>query len=263
MKPRRSGTGYAAPTELKNQIDSFLPISRSSGAKTATALADSMHQFEAFILIGGRSSRLGSDKAFVELGGRTLVEHAVENVRTGLSPERMTAVAGSSTQFAIQAIIADVPFIFDLHEGRGPLGGIHAALAYARTPWIFVLACDYPFVSGELIRFLADRIDDEFGALVPEQHDGRMQPLCGFYKVDKARPVIDDIIERPSVPPPMHEVVGLLNPRVMKFAEYEHLHGSDEFFVNINTVEDLERARRDGRDESHTLNFSRKLSGSD
>src|SRR5688572_5425336 len=106
-----------------------------------------MHQFEAFILIGGRSSRLGTDKAFVELGGMTLAERAVANVRDGLSPERITMVAGSSTQFAIEAITSEIPFIFDLHEGRGPLGGLHAALAYSRAPWIFVLACDYPFVS--------------------------------------------------------------------------------------------------------------------
>src|SRR6476659_6598378 len=109
-----------------------------------------MHLFEAFILIGGRSSRLGTDKAFVELDGMTLAERAVANVQRGLSPQRITMVAGSSTQFATEAIIADVPFIFDLYEGRGPLGGLHSALAYARTPWIFVLACDYPFVSTAL-----------------------------------------------------------------------------------------------------------------
>lgn len=202
-----------------------------------------MHLFEAFILIGGRSSRLGTDKAFVELGGVTLAERAVENVRTGLSPERITMVAGSSAQFAIQAVAADNPFIFDLHEGRGPLGGLHAALAHARTPWILVLACDYPFVSSELIRLLAERVDDEFGAVVPEQQDGRMQPLCGFYKVETARQVVEEIIERPRVSPPMHEVVNLLNPRVVKFEEYEHLKVADEVFVNINTNEDLERAR--------------------
>src|SRR5687768_14477512 len=130
-----------------------------------------MNEIDAFILIGGRSSRLGTDKAFVDVQGRTLLEHAIDVVREGLSPEHITAVAGRATQFAIEAIAGDVPFIFDLYENRGPLGGIHAALAHARTPWIFVLACDYPFVSGELIQFLADRIDDKFGAVVPEQKD--------------------------------------------------------------------------------------------
>jgi molybdopterin-guanine dinucleotide biosynthesis protein A len=203
-----------------------------------------MNNIEAFILIGGRSSRLGTDKAFVELGGRTLAQRAVEDVRRGLSPERITMVAGSSTQFAIEAITADTPFIFDLLEGRGPIGGLHAALSYASTPWIFVLACDYPFVSSELIGLLADNVDDEYGAVVPEQDDGRLQPLCAFYKVETARAIVEEIIERPRVSPPMHEVVDLLNPLVVKFSKYGDLDGSEEFFVNINTVEDLERARR-------------------
>ena len=198
---------------------------------------------EAFILIGGRSSRLGTDKAFVELGGETLAERAIENVRLGLSPERITMVAGSSTQFAIDAIGLQVPFIFDLHEGRGPLGGLHAALAYSQTPWIFVLACDYPFVSPEMISLLAEKIDDEFAAVVPEQEDGRMQPLCAFYDIATARPVADEILERPRVPPPMHEIVSQLNPRIVRFDEYSHLDGAGNFFLNVNTAEDLERAR--------------------
>jgi len=202
-----------------------------------------MTEVDAFILIGGRSSRLGTDKAFVELGGKTLAARAVDVVRTGLPGSRITMVAGSSTQFAIRAIAADTPFIFDLHEGRGPIGGLHAALSYARTPWIFVLACDYPFVSSELIGLLAACVNEQFGAVVPEQHDGRMQPLCGFYKVGTGGSIVEEIIEGPRVPPPMHEVVNLMDPRVVKFDEYEHLDGSEEFFVNINTVEDLERAR--------------------
>jgi molybdopterin-guanine dinucleotide biosynthesis protein A len=203
-----------------------------------------MTQFEAFILIGGRSSRLGTDKAFVRFGGMTLAERAVDVTRRALSPERVTMVAGSSTQFAIDALAIDVPFIFDLYEDRGPLGGFHAALAYAQTPWIFVLACDYPFVSPEMIGFLAANIDDRFGAVVPEQKDGRMQPLCGFYKVAKARPIVEDILQRPRVSPPMHEIVTELDPRIVRFDEYEHLAGSEDLFVNINTSEDLENAKR-------------------
>ena len=202
-----------------------------------------MNNIDAFILIGGRSSRLGTDKAFVEFGSITLAERAIATVRVGLKPERITMVAGTSTQFAIRSITVEAPFIFDLHEGRGPLGGLHAALAYARTPWIFVLACDYPFVSGELVRLLADSVDDEFGAVVPQQQDGRIQSLCGYYKVETARPIVDEIIERPRVSPPMHKVVDLLSPTVVVFEEYRHLDGSDEFFMNINTIEDLERAR--------------------
>lgn len=202
-----------------------------------------MRKIDAFILIGGRSSRLGMDKAFVELDGMTLAERAVRTVRTALSSERITMVAGSSTQFAIDAIASDVPFIFDLHENRGPLGGLHAALAYAKTPWIFILACDYPFVSPELIQFLSEKIGDQHGCVVPRQSDGRMQPLCAFYDVSSAMPVIEQIIERPRVSPPMHEIVEMLNPKTVTYDEYSHLENADRLFVNINTQDDLRLAR--------------------
>ena len=202
-----------------------------------------MTEIEAFILIGGRSSRLGIDKAFVKLGDRTLAERAAATVRYALSPQRLVMVAGSSLQFAIDAVVHDIPFIFDLHEGRGPLGGVHAALAYAQTPWVFTMACDYPFISPELIGLLYEKIDENFGVVVPEQNDGRLQPLCAFYNVEMARPVFQEIIERPRTSPPMHEIIGQLKPRIVRFHEYSHLDGVERVFLNINTKDDLDRAR--------------------
>jgi molybdopterin-guanine dinucleotide biosynthesis protein A len=195
-----------------------------------------------YILVGGRSSRLGRDKATVDLNGRTLLGRAVDVVHDGLHPTRITAVAANAAQFAIDAIAADVPFIFDLHEDRGPLGGLHAALADAKTPWIFVLACDYPFVSAELIELLNGMISDDFDCILPEQEDGRLQPLCAFYKVEALRAVVDEVIQRPRVPPPMHEIVSGLRTRVVMFAEYEHLPRANDLFCNINTTDDIERA---------------------
>jgi molybdopterin-guanine dinucleotide biosynthesis protein A len=202
-----------------------------------------MDTFDSYILIGGRSSRLGTDKARVEIGGKTLLKRSIDAVREGLELSRITAVAANEAQFAIEAIAADVPFIFDLYEGRGPLGGLHAVLADAKTSWIFMLACDYPFVSSDLIALLREKVSDKFGCVVPEQDDGRLQPLCAFYKVDAAKPIVDGIIERPRVPPPMHEIVSLLTPRVVAFDEYSHLAGADMLFANINTPDDLAIAR--------------------
>src|SRR5688572_217765 len=203
-----------------------------------------MTQLEAFILIGGRSSRLGTDKASVEFDGMTLAERAVDVVTKGLSPERVTLVAGAAVGAGIAAIRADVPFIFDLYEYRGPLGGLHAGLANARSEWIFVLACDYPLVSPELFNQLREHCSPEFGAVVPEQPDGRLQPLCAFYHVATARPILEEILERPRATPPVHEIVNQrLKPRVVSYGEYEHLPGADEFFFNVNTVDDLARAR--------------------
>ena len=206
-----------------------------------------MPGIDAYILIGGRSSRLGADKAFVDLDGSTLLQRSIDAIRTGIEPTRLTAVAGNAEQFAIQAIIADLRFIFDLHENRGPLGGLHAALADATTSWIFLLACDYPFVSADLITLLSEQVSDEYGCVVPEQSDGRLQPLCGFYNVRMAKPVVQETLDLPRVPPPMHEIVAQLNPRIVRFQEYEHLAGADQSFANINTVQELEAARQIAR----------------
>ena len=199
---------------------------------------------EAHILIGGRSSRLGSDKAFVEINGTSLAQRALETVRASGIASKVTFVAGSETQFAFEALTLDAPFIFDMVEGRGPLGGLHAALSYAQTEWIFLLACDYPFISPDLLRFLAGCISDEFGAVVLEQSDGRLQPLCALYKVEATRPVVNEIIKLPRVPPPMREIVELLTPRIVKPTEYSHLNGSGHFFSNLNTPEDMDEIKK-------------------
>jgi molybdopterin-guanine dinucleotide biosynthesis protein A len=202
-----------------------------------------MKGFDAYILIGGRSSRLGQDKAAAELGGRTLAERALETVSAALPVTRVTFVAANEAQFAIQAIVAGGRFVFDLVEGRGPLGGLHAALADTRAEWIFLMACDYPFISSEFIRLLIEKDRSGFGAVVPTQFDGRMQPLTALYRVETARPVVQEIIDRPRVPPPLNEIVKELKPLIVTPSDYRHLAGSEGFFTNINTGVDLDLAR--------------------
>jgi len=203
-----------------------------------------MIDVDAFILIGGRSSRLGRDKAIAEVGGKTLAQRAFQTTTEALPNSRVTFVGANEVQFGIDAIAAGGPFIFDLVPNRGPLGGLHASLAYAQTPWIFVLACDYPFITSELIRFLAGNVSDALGAVIPEQDDGRLQPLCAFYKTEIARPVVQEIIDRPRVPPPLHEIVKELEPCIMNFTEIAHLPGSSDFFINVNTQADLDHASK-------------------
>jgi len=202
---------------------------------------------DSFILIGGRSGRMGRDKALVELGGQTFAERALTTVHEAFHDSRVTFVSANEAQFGIEAIRGGAPFVFDLVEGRGPLGGIHAALSYAQTPWIFVMACDCPFVTAELLRLVVSFCSDEFGAVVPEQADGRLQPLCALYKTATARPIVEEIIDRPRVPPPMHEIVKELSPRLVGLADYAHLTGAKDFFLNINDSSDLATAHQKER----------------
>ena len=90
---------------------------------------------EAFILVGGRSSRLGRDKAFERIGGQTLAERALRTVERSSIASRVFFVSGNDVEFAIEAARLDAPFVFDLIEGRGPLGGLHTALTHADAEW--------------------------------------------------------------------------------------------------------------------------------
>lgn len=199
---------------------------------------------EAFILAGGRSSRLGRNKALEHIGGRTLAERAFESVRNSAIANKICFVAGNRVDLAIEARRLNAHFVFDVIEGRGPLGGLHTALYHAASEWVFVLACDLPFVTAELIGRLAEFRDEEHGAVIPEQPDGRPQPLCAFYRVATAKPIVEEIVLLHRVPPPMHEVVSFLAPRIVTPAEYNPITVRPvPFFSNINTESDLTEAR--------------------
>ena len=207
-----------------------------------------MEQFDAFILIGGRSSRFGADKALAEIDGRSLARRAADTVRSGLPNSRVTMVAGDEAQFAIEAIHSETGFIFDLYPNRGPLGGLHAALAHAATPWIFLLACDFPLVPPELITLLAREVSADYDAVVPRQPDGHLQPLCGFYNVGTCGAIIDAFLESPrSVP--MHEILDQLRVRIVTSEEYAGVPAASDAFINVNRKQDLDLILRQEPDD--------------
>jgi molybdopterin-guanine dinucleotide biosynthesis protein A len=198
-----------------------------------------MNEAEAFILIGGRSSRMGRDKALVEVDGVSFARRALETLRSVEFFSKVTFVAANQAQFVIPAVALGAPFIFDIYPGRGPLSGLHAGLAESASEWIFVMACDYPFASKEMIEVLASRLADEYSVVLPEQRDGRLQPLFGFYRTLPTRAIVNDIVERQKAAPPMRELVEQLNSRIVRFDEYGHLAGAERIFHNVNTPGDL------------------------
>ncbi len=203
---------------------------------------------EAFILIGGRSTRFGRDKAFVKVGVKTLADRALTTVRESGIASKVFFVAGNEAQFAIEAARLEAPFIFDIIEERGPLGGLHAALSNANSDWILLLACDYPLITPALLQILHGNVSIEFGVVLPEQMDGRLQPLCAFYQVKVALPAVNEIIQRPRTSPPMYEIAAELAPRIVKAPEYKSsIAQSEAYFTNINTEEDLEFVRKNQR----------------
>jgi molybdenum cofactor guanylyltransferase len=91
-----------------------------------------------YVLAGGRSTRMGRDKALLDLAGKPLVQHAVLKLRR--LTDDVSILSGRPE------LAAFAPLVPDLRENRGPLGGIEAALAHTRHDWIFVLPVDMPFL---------------------------------------------------------------------------------------------------------------------
>jgi len=200
---------------------------------------------DAFILIGGRSSRFGHDKSTVMIEGKTLVERTAESVSKAIPSARITLVAGSDEQITtLFSTKKSFPFIFDLYPGRGAYGGVHAALAHAKAEWALIVACDLPLITAELIDRLASFIGEEFDGVVPVQPDGEVQPLCALYRRTTCLAVAEEPLLRNRSTPPVKAIFDKVRTRFVRFEELADLPGSENFFLNMNTSEDQQKAEQ-------------------
>ena len=99
------------------------------------------------MLAGGQSSRMGRDKAWLELAGKPLVQHAVTKLQRVC---RDVAVLGSD-----EGLRAYAPVVEDLHPGCGPMSGMEAALVHSGHDWNLILPVDVPFLPTALLRYWA------------------------------------------------------------------------------------------------------------
>jgi molybdenum cofactor guanylyltransferase len=184
----------------------------------------------AFVLAGGKSTRMGRDKAFIEYEGRTLVARTLE-LAYAISGD--VQIVGSRDKFAGLAAVVE-----DKFHDCGPLGGIHAALRSSSRDLNLMLAVDMPLVSEVFLRYLIEEARHAPGAsvVVPRQC-GLWQPLCAVYRREFA-----DDAEAALVAG--HNRIDLLfnGPRIHIIEEKEtRLAGfDDDIFFNLNTPGDLE-----------------------
>ena len=199
-----------------------------------------MRDIEAFILVGGASSRMGTDKALLELGGRNFVGRiyaALEPITTKIS------LVGEKERFAA---LSPLPIVPDIHVRWGALGGLHAALAACSAEWAAVVACDLPFVTGELFVRLAS-LRKNFDAVIPVQMDGRLQPLCALYRAAACRDLSEELIAEGERRP--RALLERVMTRRVAFDELCDLNHATSFFMNINTPQEYADAKRKEQSE--------------
>lgn len=129
-----------------------------------------------YVLAGGKSSRMGRDKALLELAGKPLVLRAVEKLRLVCAE---VSILGNREELEAYA-----PLVRDLHEGCGPLGGIEAALVHSTKAWNLFMAVDMPFLPVGFLDAWVSSVMERAGARVALfTVDGRPQPaLCLVHK---------------------------------------------------------------------------------
>lgn len=184
-----------------------------------------MTQLEAFILAGGASSRMGTDKSQLPIENQTFVERIADSLLTITDSVRLVGGRENSR----------FPVVADIYPQWGALGGLHAAVTACRREWAIVVACDLPFVTAELFFQLAATRED-YDAVVPIQQDGRPQPLCALYRKKPCAPWATRLIEAGRRRP--LDLLENVNTRRVEFAEIANLAQAERFFVNINTPED-------------------------
>ena len=182
-------------------------------------------QIEAFILAGGESSRMGTDKSQLLLENQTFVERIAATLLTITDSIRLVGYHENPK----------LPTVADVYPKWGALGGLHAALSACRREWAIVVACDLPLVTAELFERLAS-LRDEHDVVVPIQPDGRPQPLAALYRTDPCRRVAKELIEAGRRRP--LDLLETVKTRWVEFAEIAKLTQAERFFVNINTPED-------------------------
>lgn len=191
----------------------------------------------AFILAGGKSVRMGEDKAFLRLGGCTLLELALELVRDLAGNVWIVGNRAKFTAFG--------PVIEDLYAERGPLGGIHAALTQTTTELNLMIAVDLPFVQADFLNYLITRARETAAVVVVPRAGGGLQPLCAVY-----RRAFVEAAER-SLRAGKNRIDSLFPDFKTRVIDQEELiqNGfSEEMFRNVNTQEDWEEARRRASD---------------
>jgi len=189
---------------------------------------------QGFILVGGASSRMGTDKARLKLGKKTFVERIFE---------ALTPLVNGTTLISSNSRTANwgMPVITDVFEGWGALGGLHSALSACDSTWAFVVACDLPLVTTDLfVRLASFREGNE--AVAPVQRDGYLQPLCTLYRTEPCRRCAEQLIASGERRP--KSLLSAVKTRWVAFNEIEDLDGSEAFFANINTPADFDEIRR-------------------
>jgi molybdenum cofactor guanylyltransferase len=187
-----------------------------------------------FILAGGKSSRMGSDKAFLRFGDETLLARAL--ILAGAVAAEVRIV-GDARKFASFGRVVE-----DVYRERGPLGGIHAALLSSTTELNLMLAVDLPFVRLKVLEYLLSRAHESGAMVTLPRAAGGLQPLCAAYRRAFLEVAERSLLEGKNK---IDRLFAEVETCVVEENELEREGFSVEMFRNVNTPEEFQKAKEE------------------
>lgn len=186
------------------------------------------------LLAGGKSRRMGEDKRFLLVGGQQLYERSLASLRSLFGKVRIVIAQDSPP------LSADVPVSRDLVANCGTLGGIYTGLKEADTDYIFVIACDMPFLNSEVINRLVSLKGTTDIVIVRSDHG--LQPTHAVYS-RRCLPVFEEMVRAGRLK--VQDIIGhpSLTVRVVDDGELRGIDPEGRSFLNVNTPADLEAVR--------------------
>lgn len=185
----------------------------------------------ALILAGGRSTRMGYDKKQLALEGANLME---------------SLIARLGDLFKEVLVSSNDPFVHEnvttLRDdiGAGPLAGIYQGLKFCQSDYLYVTACDMPFISADYIRYIREIVSRrEVDACVARREDGFYEPFNAFFSKRCIEPMYEALIRHDYK---ISILLERLNLSIVDSSIVAQYNKGDMFF-NINNTEDLERAK--------------------
>lgn len=189
---------------------------------------DKKNTVTGYILAGGKSSRMGTDKGLMLLDGKPLIEHIIEQLKPAVG--NLVIVSNNPAYAAF-----GYELITDLVKDIGPAGGIYSALTHSKTDKNFILSCDMPFVTTAAIDFIIQQTSS--AQIILPVHKGQMEPMFGLYS-KSCLTQWHALIQQGFLK--LQEMVCHFN--LLKLdVDGNHIF-ADPLFININTPEDFKKA---------------------
>lgn len=189
------------------------------------------------VLAGGKGRRLGKNKLLEVVGGQPLLQRVVDNL-VPVSRRILVVTAQGQTTPAVHASETAVDVVTDVYPGKGALGGIYTGLSAMDSGYGLVVAADMPFLNADLLRQLVS-LSADFDVVMPRV-GGEIEPLHAVYS-RACLPAIHEQLEMSQLQ--IRVFLDKVRVRYVEEAEMETLDPSHLSFFNVNTPDDLRRAR--------------------